>query len=98
MHVKILGKPGCHLCHVAVKIARHLEAELRITVEYVDIAQDDALLETYGSRIPVLLIEDVESAWGRLTEGEMRRAIRRARWRRPISRILSRVRKFLAPG
>lgn len=50
---QLFGTLGCHLCELA-------EAELMplvehgLMVELVDIAEDEALLEAYSLRIPVL--------------------------------------------
>ena len=91
VHVTILSRKDCHLCDVMFRIALHLQAELNITTTKVDIEGDCALTERYGSRVPVVLIDEVEHCSGKVTEGELRRAIKKARWRRPISRILSRL-------
>jgi glutaredoxin len=50
--VVLLGTSGCHLCDHA----RDLLAECRpaVRVTSVDIASDDALIERYGERIPVI--------------------------------------------
>lgn len=88
--VTILSRTDCHLCHVVAKMARHLQAELPFHLNLVDIDGDADLAVRYGSRIPVVLIDQTERLAGTITEGALRRAIKRARWRRPISRILSR--------
>jgi len=56
-----------------------------------DIEGDSVLMERYGTRVPVVLLDEVEHFAGNVTEGELRRAIKKARWRRPISRILFRL-------
>ncbi len=50
MRLQLYGTRACHLCEQAEALlhASHLAAE------YIDIASDDALLERYGTRIPVL--------------------------------------------
>jgi hypothetical protein len=49
---------GCHLCDEA----RQLLAPIpEIAVTETDIAKDSALVEHYGTRIPVLLRPDTES-------------------------------------
>ena len=62
----LLGTHGCHLCEVAeAMIASGLDGT-QISVDYMDIAYDDALLEQYGTRIPVLINEQQkgqELAW-----------------------------------
>lgn len=91
VHVTILSREGCHLCEVLYRIAMHLQTDMNITTQKVNIEGDRALAERYGSRVPVVLIDEVEQFAGKVTEGELRRAIKKARWRRPISRILSRL-------
>lgn len=46
----LYGTEFCHLCDEAKAILR----ETGIKADYVDIAEDDELLEPYGIRIPVL--------------------------------------------
>jgi glutaredoxin len=50
MDIKLYGTTCCHLCEEAESILR----EIRIDADYVDIADDDELLDKYGIRIPVL--------------------------------------------
>lgn len=53
---------GCHLCEEAQRL---VYATLGFSVEEVDIADDEQLLERYGIRIPVLKRTDtgVEIGW-----------------------------------
>ncbi len=89
--VTILSRENCHLCDVAYRIAVHLRMELAIETSKVLIEGDKVLMERYGMRVPVVLLDGIEHFAGSVTEEELRRAIKRARWRRPISRILSRL-------
>jgi glutaredoxin-like protein DUF836 len=91
VRVTILSREDCHLCGVVYRIAMHLQSELNIETNKVHIEGDRVLTERYGSRVPVVLLDEVEHFAGKVTEGELRRAIKKARWRRPISRILSRL-------
>ena len=93
LDVTILTKPECHLCHVVVNIASRVQADVPFTLRQVDISNVATLLARYGTRIPVVLIDGREVLEGRITEGSMRSALKKARWRRPISRILSRLRR-----
>jgi len=45
---------GCHLCEQAAAMLAELEAENLVAVNAVDIATDEALVERYGIRIPVV--------------------------------------------
>jgi hypothetical protein len=91
VRVTILSREDCHLCEVVYRIAKHLQSELHIETSKVQIEGDRVLTKLYGARVPVVLLDEVERFAGKVTEGELRRAIKRARWRRPISRILSRL-------
>lgn len=44
----------CHLCDSAMEIIQPYQAHLNLQIEQVDIANDDNLLEQYGTSIPVL--------------------------------------------
>ena len=91
VRVTILSREDCHLCGVVYRIAMKLQSELDIETSKVDIDGDSVLTDHYGARVPVILLDEVEHFTGKVTEGELRRAIKKARWRRPISRILSRL-------
>jgi hypothetical protein len=91
VRVTILSREDCHLCDVVYRIAIHLQSELHIETSKVYVEGDRILTERYGAKVPVVLLDEVELFTGKVTEGELRRAIKRARWRRPISRILSRL-------
>ena len=91
IRVTILSRENCHLCDVVYRIATHLQSELHIEASKVSIESDRVLMERYGARVPVILLDEVEQFEGNVTEGALRRAIKKARWRRPISRILSRL-------
>ena len=91
IRVTILSREGCHLCDDVYRIAVHLRSELHIEAIKVSIEGDRVLMERHGTRVPVVLLDEVEHFAGNVTEEELRRAIKRARWRRPISRILSRL-------
>jgi glutaredoxin len=52
MKVRLLSKPGCHLCEAAERELARYPHDLEI----VDITSDPVLLATYGERIPVLQV------------------------------------------
>jgi len=45
---------GCHLCEQAKVVLWPLLAQYQFRLTEIDIAADDALIEQYGTRIPVL--------------------------------------------
>ena len=51
----LLGTTGCHLCDQAEALLRQAQAARHFEWRYVDIALEEALVEKYGMRIPVLL-------------------------------------------
>lgn len=61
MQVVLYGTEFCHLCEQA----EALLGELQASIEYVDIADDDILLERYGVHIPVVrrLDNNAELNW-----------------------------------
>jgi len=89
IRVTILSRKDCRLCDVVYRIATHLQLKLHIETNKVSIESDRVLMERYGTRVPVVLLDEVEHLAGNVTEEELRSAIKKARWRRPISRILS---------
>ena len=89
--VTILSRHDCHLCDVVERMAKHVQAEVPFTLTRMNIDEQADLVARYGDRVPVVLIDQVEALSGKMTEGDFRRAVKRARWRQPISRILSRL-------
>jgi glutaredoxin len=89
LRVIILSRKDCHLCDVVYRMVVRLQLELHIDTKKVSIEGDTDLMERHGARVPVILLDGIEHFSGNVTEGELRRAIKKARWRRPISRILS---------
>ncbi len=81
--VTILSRRDCHLCEVAIKMARRVQEEVPFLLKRVDVDSEPGLAQRYGERIPVVLIDQVECASGQVRETELRRAIKRARWRSP---------------
>lgn len=61
MQIEILTTVGCHLCEQAETMIRRVAP--RAEIRRLDVAEDDALLETYGEHIPVLRYGDRELYW-----------------------------------
>lgn len=57
----LLTTAGCHLCDQALTLIRRAAPGLQVAL--LDIADDDALVESYGERIPVLRLNGRELAW-----------------------------------
>ncbi len=56
---------GCHLCEQVEAMLEHLASAFPHQLEKCEIADDNALLETYATEIPVLFRADIdmEIAW-----------------------------------
>ncbi|CAD5199777.1 glutaredoxin family protein [Pseudomonas sp. FEN] len=61
---QLFGTLGCHLCELAEAQLMPLVVEHGLMVELVDIADSEALFETYGLRIPVLRRVDTGAELG----------------------------------
>lgn len=73
--VTILTRKDCHLCDVVYRIATHLQSELHFEMIILDVDSDSSLTEQYGTRVPVVLLNEIEHFAGSVTEEELRRAI-----------------------
>ena len=80
------------------RVARRIQQDVPFRLEYVDVDSNPMWVGRFGNRVPVLLIDDREICSGAITEGRLRRALDKARWRSPISRILSRLKLALSRG
>ena len=66
--IQLFTTAGCHLCEQAEAMVLYLiENEdtigSRFKLQEVEIASNDALLEQYGVRIPVLAVNSRELGW-----------------------------------
>ena len=61
MQAELLTTAGCHLCDQALEVIRRAAPALELTL--VDIAEDDALIEQYGEKIPVVRLAGRELCW-----------------------------------
>lgn len=60
--LRLLGRPGCHLCDDMIAVLRPFLNAGRFTLTLVDVDSDPALAARYGLLIPVLLDGDLEIA------------------------------------
>lgn len=90
IQVRIYSRPDCHLCEGVIEMAQRLQAKIPFELDCVNIDYDSALVARYGTRIPVVTVNQQELGEP-VTERDLRRAIKRARWSGPVSRILSRL-------
>ena len=74
----IYSRQGCHLCEDMKATVRRVAgtAGNRVRVEEIDVSTDPELEARYGLEIPVLLVNGTKVAKYRVTEEEIRRALR----------------------
>lgn len=76
MTVVVYGKPACSLCDKATAILERLRHEFPLHIEHVDITRDAELFARYREKIPVVVLNGREIAWGIVTTPALRRALR----------------------
>jgi glutaredoxin len=81
MTVVVYGKPECLLCEKAVAILERLQREFDFRIDHVDITMDPELLRRYRERIPVVVLDGQEVAWGIVTIPALRSALIRLSWK-----------------
>lgn len=76
VRVRLVGKPGCHLCDEARLVVARVCADLGEEWDEVSILDDPVLADQYWEQIPVTLVDDrVLSIW-RVDAGELASALR----------------------
>lgn len=73
--VRLLGKPGCHLCDDARAVVTRVCSEARVDWDEQDITRDVALWQAHHERIPVVFVDDHEIAFWRVDEATLRAAL-----------------------
>jgi hypothetical protein len=89
--VVIISRADCSPCKALLQLMHRLQPELHFSLTERDVDTDPNLAACYGEKVPVVLIDGRETCSGVVTEEMLRRAIKGARWRKPVSRILSRL-------
>lgn len=74
-NVRFYTREGCSLCDKVQPVLRHLADAGTITLETIDIAGDSTLEEKYGTRIPVVDVEDGPLLEGRISRYRIQRAL-----------------------
>ena len=74
--MKLLSKPGCHLCHEMKATLLGLVGD-RVSIEERDVESTPELRRRYLLHIPVLLCGDEELARHRATRAELASALGR---------------------
>jgi glutaredoxin len=74
--VRLLSKPGCHLCDDARAVIEAVCAELGEQYDDVDISSDQDLAVRYAEQIPVTFVDGRQHDFWRVDAERLRRALR----------------------
>ncbi|MED4016561.1 glutaredoxin family protein [Sutcliffiella cohnii] len=72
MKVTLYSKENCSLCDKGKKILEELQAEIKFSIEEVDIYKDDMLLEKYQIMIPVAEVDGDMLGYGIFNKVDIR--------------------------
>jgi glutaredoxin len=75
--VRLLAKPGCHLCADARVVVEAVCSELGESFEEVDITSNEDLMRQYGEEIPVTFVDGKQHDFWSVDPGRLRRALSR---------------------
>jgi glutaredoxin len=75
--VRLLSKPGCHLCDDARAVVEAVCAELGESFDEVDITSDAELMRSYGEEIPVTFVDGRQHDFWRVDPARLRAALAR---------------------
>jgi predicted thioredoxin/glutaredoxin len=68
VRVVLVTRAGCHLCDEALHLLRELDLEPQLA----DVDADDALFALYDWRVPVVLVDGVVAAEGKITRERLK--------------------------
>jgi hypothetical protein len=77
--VRLLTKPGCHLCDDARPVLVEVLGPLGLAFDEVDITTDDALYARFWTDIPVVLVDDTVVAVHRVSAEQLQAALSQPR-------------------
>lgn len=75
--VTLLSKPGCHLCDVARSVIENVTADLDLDWNERDITRSPEDTRAYWDKIPVVLVDGKQHAYGRVSADRLRRELTR---------------------
>ncbi len=75
--VRLLTKPGCHLCDDARAVVAAVCAERGLGFDEVDISADEELMALYGEQIPVTFVDGAQHDFWRVDGDRLRAALSR---------------------
>jgi glutaredoxin len=69
------SRPGCHLCDDAKVVIERVQRRYPFTFTVINVETDAALEKTYGTSVPVILINGNKAFKYRVDEGEFERKV-----------------------
>lgn len=78
LHVRLYGRPGCHLCNDAAHVLNTLHGDFDFWVERINIDEDLPIREKLNDHIPVVTINGGNRVQEPVNEERLRRAFKRA--------------------
>ncbi len=75
--IRLLSKPGCHLCDDARAVIAKVCADLDETFEEIDINDHPELRGEYAEQIPVTFVDDRQHDFWRVSEDRLVAALTR---------------------
>lgn len=73
--VRLLSRPGCHLCDDARVVIESVCADLGVGWEERDISGDERLTREFGEHIPVTFVDGAQHDYWRVDAGRLRAAL-----------------------
>ncbi len=73
--IRLLSKPGCHLCDDARVVVEVVCAETGEAYDEVDITTDPELMEQYAEQIPVTFVDGKQHDYWRVDADRLRAAL-----------------------
>jgi hypothetical protein len=73
--VRLISRPGCHLCDEARAVIATVTEEVGESFEEVDVRSDPALLDRYAEMIPVTLVDGRQHDYWRVSPDRLRKAL-----------------------
>lgn len=73
--VRLLSKPGCHLCDDARAVIEAVCAERGEAYDEVDVSTDPVLMREYGEQIPVTFVDGAQHDFWRVDPDRLRAAL-----------------------
>ncbi|MGH3646240.1 MAG: glutaredoxin family protein [Micromonosporaceae bacterium] len=71
--LRLLTRPGCHLCEPAREAMTRVSAESGVPWDEVDVTTNVELEREYGDRLPVILLDGKEHGYWRVEEQRLLR-------------------------